>query len=202
MASTVPEYHVITDPKIMWVLSAPARLDILDAACVLEVCSVGEIANMTGRSRTSLYPHIEHLLRAGLLLEAGTRQSGKRQEQLFKPVARQINFRHNSKDPENVEYHAAYGKTICRMLARLYEKATRHPEIVPRGTLRDTHCGSQAAWVNDETLTEINQHINRIWELCRNSEPGEGKRLIQIGIVTAPVRRHEHNGQDGADQDD
>lgn len=186
------EYHVITDPKAMWALAAPARLEILDAACVLGVCSAGEIASMTGRSRTSLYPHIETLVGAGLLLDAGTRPAGKRYEQLYRPVARQINFRHNSKDAENVAFHAAYGKTICRLLSRLHEKATSHPDIRPRGEHRDTHCGAQTAWVDDATLAEINTHINRIWELCRNSEPGEGKRLLQIGVVTAPVRRNDN----------
>ncbi len=189
--TVVPEYHIVTDPAVMWVLAAPARLEVLDAACALGVCSAGDIAQMTGRSRTSLYPHLEQLVGAGLLIEAGTRPTGKRQEQLYRPVARQINFRHNAADPDNVAYHAAYGKTICRLLARLHEKATRHPDIVPRGPHRDTHCGSQTAWVDDETLAEINQHINRVWELCRNSEPGRGKRLMQIGIVTAPVRRNE-----------
>ena len=187
------EPHVITDPKIMWVLAAPARLEILDAACVLGLCSAAEIAAMTGRSRTSVYPHIEMLVGAGLLIEAGTRPAGKRHEQLYRPVAKQINTRRNGKDPENVAYHAAYGKAVCRLLARLHEKATNHPDITPRGPLRDTHCGSQTAWVDDDTLAEINRHINRIWELCRDSEPGEHKRLIQIGVVTAPVRRNDAN---------
>lgn len=191
MPTTTPEYHVITDPETMRVLAAPARLEILDAACVLGVCSAGEIAQMTGRTRTSLYPHLGQLLDAGLLLDAGTRPAGKRHEQLYRPVARQINIRHNSADPENVAFHAAYGKTICRQLARVHERATRHPDIVPRGVFRDTHCGAQTAWVDQETLAEINRHINRIWELCRRSEPGERKRLVQIGVVVAPVRRSE-----------
>lgn len=190
MPTKTPETHVITDPKIMWVLAAPARLEILDAACVMGLCSAGDIAGMTGRSRTSLYPHLEHLLRAGLLLDAGVRSTGKRPEQLYRPVARQINFRHNSQDPENVAFHAAYGKSVCRLLARVYHQATYHPDIVPRGPHRDTHSGAQTAWVDDNTLAEINQHINRIWELCRNSEPGKGKRLLQIGVVTAPIRRN------------
>lgn len=192
---TTPEYHVITDAKTMAVLIAPARLEILDAACVLGVCSAGDIAEMTGRSRTSLYPHIEQLLAAGLLLDAGTRPAGNRYEQLYKPVARQINMRHDSSDPENVANHAAYGKSICRQLARVFERATRHPDIRPRGAHRDTHCGAQTAWVDDATLAEINQHINRIWELCRHSEPAAGKRLVQIGVVVGPVRRNG-NGPD------
>jgi DNA-binding transcriptional ArsR family regulator len=190
MTMKTPQMHVITDPRTMWVLAAPARLEILDAACVMGECSAGDIAAMTGRSRTSLYPHIEHLLGAGLLIDAGIRTTGKRPEQFYRPVARQINFRHNSQDSENVAFHAAYGIAVCRLLARLYRQATHHPDIVPRGPQRDTHSGAQTAWVNDDTLAEINTHINRIWELCRNSEPGEGKRLLQIGVVTAPIRRN------------
>ena len=190
---TTPEYHVITDAKTMSVLIAPARLEILDAACVLGVCSAGDIAEMTGRSRTSLYPHIEQLLNAGLLLDAGTRPAGNRYEQLYRPVARQINMRHDSSDPDNVANHVAYGRSICRQLARVFERATRHPDIRPRGPHRDTHCGAQTAWVDDDTLAEINQHINRIWELCRHSEPAVGKRLVQIGVVVGPVRRNERH---------
>lgn len=188
--------HLITDPKVMWVLASPARLEVLDAACALGECSAGEIAEMTGRSRTSLYPHIEHLVKASLLIESGTRPSGKRHEQLYRPIARQINTRHDITDPDNVAYHTAYGNAVCRQLARLFYRANRHPDTQPRGPTRDTHCGAQTCWVDDTTLAELNEHINRIWEICRHSEPGPGKRLLQFGIVTAPVHRGEQSDSD------
>lgn len=191
MPDRMPESHLITDARTMWVLASPARLEILDAACALGECSAGDIAEMTGRSRTSLYPHIEQLVGAGLLIEGATRPSGKRHEQLYRPIARQVNTRHDSTDPDNVAYHVAYGNAVCRLLARLIERGTRHPDANPRGPARDTHCGAQTAWVDEETLAEVNEHINRLWEICRQSQPGEGKRLVQLGVVLAPARRRE-----------
>jgi len=96
------EKVVLYDPEKMWVLASPIRVDVLNAVCSLEECSVADIASFTGRSRTSLYPHIEQLLGAGLILEADQRLSGKRYEQLYRPIARSVATKHNSKDPDNV----------------------------------------------------------------------------------------------------
>ncbi len=189
MPTDTPETHLITDAGIMMVLSSPARLEILEAACALGTCSAGEIAEMTGRSRTSLYPHIEQLVGAGLLIDAGTRPSGKRQEQLYRPIARQVNTRHDADDPSVVEYHVAYGKAACRMLSRVFESAIKNPDAVTRGPKRDTHCGAQTVWADDATLAEINRHLDRVWELCSKSQPGEGRRLVQVGMVLGPASR-------------
>ena len=69
------ELKVIYDAQTMWVLASPIRVEVLNAVCTLEECSVAEIAEFTGRSRTSLYPHIEQLVDAGLI-GAGQRRHG------------------------------------------------------------------------------------------------------------------------------
>lgn len=187
--SITPETHTITDPARMWVLSSPARREILRAACALGSCSVSEIAEMTGRSRTSLYPHIEQLVEHKLLLEGGTRQSGKRQEQLYEPIAKFIRTRHDPEKPEVVKYHIAYGKAVCRHIARLFEQAITRRDIKTRGPDRDTLCSSQTVWVDKGELEEINDLLDRLHALCSRNEPGDGKRLIQIGILMVPEAR-------------
>ncbi|MDF1809512.1 MAG: helix-turn-helix domain-containing protein [Phycisphaerales bacterium] len=182
--------HIIYDPSEMWVLSSPIRVEVLNTVCGLEECSAAQIAAFTGRSRTSLYPHIEQLVEAGLLIESDVRLAGKRYEQLYRPIARTVATKHNSKDPENVAYHQAYGNAVGRLMARLHERATGHPEAVVRGELRDTNAGIHTAWVDDDDLKEINSLIERIWEISRNSEPSENKRLINVGIMIAPDARN------------
>ena len=189
MHAKVPDTHTITDPETMWVLASPARLEILKAACALGRCSVGDLAELTGRSRTSLYPHIEQIVGAGLLIEDGTRPSGKRQEQLYRPIAKLINTRHDPDNPGVVKYHVAYGKAVCRQLARSFEHAITRSEAKTRGSDRDTPCSSQTVWVDDESLGEINALLRRLSEICSTNEPGESKRLIQIGVVMAPESR-------------
>lgn len=183
------DMHVIYDAKTMWVLASPIRVDVLNAVCSLEECSVAEVAEFTGRSRTSLYPHIEQLVEAGLIIESEKRLAGKRYEQLYVPIARSVATKHNIKDPDNVAYHQAYGNAVGRLMSRLHERATSSPKSVVRGPNRDTHAGLYSAWVNDEELEEINELLGRLWDICKGSHPGDDKRLVSLGVVLAPDRR-------------
>ena len=183
------DLHVIYDPQKMWVLASPIRMEVLSAVCSLGECSAAEIATFTGRSRTSLYPHIEQLLESGLILESDVRLAGKRYEQLYRPIARNVATKHNSKDPENVAYHQAYGNAAARLMARLHERATADPDAVVRGPMRDTNIGIQTAWVNDETLEELNGLLDRIWEICRTTHPSEDSKLVYVGFMLAPDNR-------------
>lgn len=194
MPTDTPRTHLITDAKTMWAIASPARIDVMHAACALGECSAGEIAEMTGRSRTSLYPHIEQLVAAGLLIESGTRPSGKRQEQLYRPIATMVNTKHNADDPEVVAYHIAYGKAVCRMLSRVFEQGISRKNVRTSGPGRDTFCASQTVWVDDDQLAELNDLINRITDMCSQSQPGEGKRLMQLGVLAAPLQRYEKQG--------
>ncbi len=185
----IKDLHVIYNADKMWVLSSPIRVDVLNAVCALEECSVADIAAFTGRTRTSLYPHIEQLTQAGLILEGEKRLAGKRYEQLYRPIARTVATKHNIKDPDNVAYHQAYGNAVGRLMARVHERATASPDAVVRGPARDTYAGIFSAWVDDQSLEEMNELVERLWDICKESHPGEGKRLVNLGIVMAPDRR-------------
>lgn len=185
----IKNVHVIYDAQNMWVLASPIRVEILNAVCALDECSAAQIAALTGRSRTSLYPHIEQLLEAGYIIESDVRLAGKRYEQLYCPIARSVGTKHNSKDPDNVAFHQAYGNAVGRLIARLHERATADPDAVVRGPQRDTHAGITSAWVDDESLAELNDLIERIWEISRSSRPSEENRLVNVGFMLAPDRR-------------
>ena len=187
----IKDVHVIYSPEDMWVLASPIRVEVLNAVCALGDCSAGDIALFTGRSRTSLYPHIEQLVEAGLMIESDVRLSGKRYEQIYRPIARSVATKHNGQDPENVAYHQAYGNAVGRLIARLHERATAKPDAVVRGPGRDTHAGITSAWVDDESLEELNELVERIWDICRSSRPEEGKRLVNFGIMLAPDQRKD-----------
>ena len=86
----IKKTHVIYESEDMWVLASPIRVEVLNAVCALAECSAADVAAFTGRSRTSLYPHIEQLAEAGLILETDVRLAGKRYEQLYQPIARTV----------------------------------------------------------------------------------------------------------------
>jgi DNA-binding transcriptional ArsR family regulator len=185
----IKDLHVIYDSQTMWVLASPIRMEVLSAVSALQECSVAEIASFTNRSRTSLYPHIEQLVEAGLIVEGEMRLSGKRYEQLYRAIARSVATKHDSQDSDNVAYHQAYGNAVGRMMARLHERATAEPDARVRGPQRDTYAAAHTSWVNEESLAEINEHIERIWEICKSTKPEEGDRIVNIGIMLAPDQR-------------
>mgnify|MGYP003630059215 FL=1 len=185
----VKNMHVVYDPQVMWVLSSPIRVEVLGAICAIGSCSVADIADHTGRTRTSLYPHIEQLLEAGLVLEGEVRLSGKRYEQLYEPIARAVGTKHQWDDPENVAYHQAYGNAVGRLMSRMHERATADPKAVIRGDARDTHAGYYNAWVDDKALKEINKHVDAIRKIALESRPDDDHRLVNIGILMSNDRR-------------
>jgi len=189
----IKDLHVIYDAKTMMAIASPTRFEVLNAICALGECSIQEIAAFTGRARTSLYPHVQQLVEAKLVVESEVRLSGKRYEQLYQPIARTVATKHNFKDPENVAYHQAYGNAVARLMARLHERATADPSAVVRGPLRDTNASIQSVWVDDDSLEEINNLIHQIHQICQDSKPdsdSEDKRLVNIGIMLAPDRRN------------
>ncbi len=185
----IKDTHIIYNSEKMWVLASPIRVEVLNAICALGECSAAQVAEFTGRSRTSLYPHLEKLLEAKLVIEGDVRLAGKRYEQLYRPIARTVATKHNSKDPDNIAYHQAYGNAVGRLMARLHESATADPDAIVRGPQRDTNAGISSAWVDDESLEEINNLVERIWEICRTSRPSEDARLVNIGVMLAPDSR-------------
>ena len=193
MTKDTPKSISIEDPAILQVLANPVRWEILGAIMTLDEGSAAEIAKFTARSRTSIYPHIQKLIDADLVLEAGTRLMGKRYEQLYKPCANNILMVFNKEDPKNLEFHITFAKSLSRFLARRYEQAAKDPDANPRSDQRNIHAGSNTAWVNDEELAQLNKHINAIWDICNNSTPGEGKQLIQIGLFQSALRT-DHDG--------
>lgn len=192
MTNDTPQSISIDDPKTLQVLANPVRWEILGAIMTLDECSAAEIANLTARSRTSIYPHIQKLLDADLVIESGTRLMGKRYEQLYKPCARNIRTKFNKDDPDNLEFHITFAKALSRFLARRYEQAANDPSANPRSDQRNIHTGCHTAWVNKEELAELNKHINAIWEFCHKTAPGADKQLIHIGLFQT-AQRTEHD---------
>ena len=72
-------------------LASPVRQEIVDALQVSGACPIAEVAAQLGRAPDSLYYHVRHLERVGLVVRRGVRRNGQRDEALFGvPGARSI----------------------------------------------------------------------------------------------------------------
>ena len=189
---TVPLF-VVEDVSTMQALSNPVRWDILDSVGALGECSAADIAEFTGRARTSLYPHIQQLVEYGLIYETGTRLMGKRYEQLYRPKATNIGTRVDQANPDNVEYHINFANSLARLLARKHQHAAQEPGLEPRTEKRNHHCGGISVWVDQKQLAKLNSMIEDIWNLCENSHPGGDKQLLHLGLF---LSRHVSKSKD------
>jgi len=169
-------------------MSSPLRLEVLEAACSMGECSVGEIADRLGRTRTSTYALVAQLVEVGLLSPTGSRRTGKRDETLYSAPARMVGSVFDSSDPKNVDAHVRYGTALMRMAGRKLTEAFVSPDARVRGAGRDTHAGSHKVWLNRAELAELNKKVDEIWAMCRSTEPGPGKKLINVTLTLTPDR--------------
>ena len=64
-------------------MMAPVRSEIAQAITLLGTCTVAQIAAVIDRPADTLYPHLAKLCRAGIVIDAGVRKSGRHSERLF-----------------------------------------------------------------------------------------------------------------------
>ena len=68
-------------------LVSPVRQDIVDTLQTLGTASTTDLAEQLGRPADGLYYHVRALLKAGLVVPAGTRPQGGRNEALYRTAA-------------------------------------------------------------------------------------------------------------------
>ncbi|MFN7430034.1 MAG: helix-turn-helix domain-containing protein [bacterium] len=78
-----PAIYVVKSPSHWTLMMAPVRFEILEAMRSLAPCSVREIALAIDRPSDTLYPHLRHLLKIGVVLDAGERPGRTRPERVY-----------------------------------------------------------------------------------------------------------------------
>lgn len=185
-SKSIAHQMVLDDPDALRFMANPIRWEIIDALTSLGECSAADIADFTARARTSLYPHLQGLLEHGLIHESGTRLMGKRYEQLYVPAAHSIDTRFIKDDPDNIEFHVTLAKAAARLCSRRMERAMRHEDANPRTKKRNLHLNLMNLWVSPSELAELNEMIDRISKMGRDSRPGDGKSLIHLTLFQTP----------------
>ena len=82
--------HLVTDQAQRAALASPARVEVIEHLCVIGPASVRELADRIGVSPHALHYHVRRLRDVGLLVAAGSRKSGPRDEALYDIVADRI----------------------------------------------------------------------------------------------------------------
>jgi DNA-binding transcriptional ArsR family regulator len=117
MAVRARKIHVIQTVEELKALRSPIRLRILSLLQKLGEASVSILADRIGLKAESLYYHIHILEKRGLIEISRQRETGRRPETFYAPVAPHYRIDERNKDPK-----------FLQSLIDLYRTQLRHAE--------------------------------------------------------------------------
>jgi transposase-like protein len=145
-------------------LTSPLRLEIIEHL-VYGPATVAEIARRMGRRPDSLYYHIRLLARVGLLVPAGTRKRGKRDETVYDIVAKGIVLPVHRRDQAVID-------TTMKTIGAAFRRAEREMRnTLERGTPcmsgdeRNFWAAHQHIRIRPTALKKINQLLARAQDI-------------------------------------
>jgi DNA-binding transcriptional ArsR family regulator len=182
--------HLVTNPKSWAVVIAPVRLEIVEVMRMIAPCSIAEIAAALDRPADALYRHIDKLRRAGVVIEAGSRRSGRRTEQVFDIVA--DDFRPGFRDVSPRAASKAYNETvqsILKIASRTARDAAAASQLVGVGEERNLVGKIEHAWLSHDEFLAVRSMIMGIKEFMDSRKGRREGRLYLAALVALPVTR-------------
>lgn len=162
-------------------LASPARREIVDLVRTRGPCTVADVAAGLGRKQTSVYYHVNHLVRVGLLVLAGERPGPARPEALYAAVAGDIRVEDPGASRTSTAIAArSAGATLRRALREVEAGLRRKGGPAPR-------VGRRMARLRPAAEREVLRHleaVERIFE--RESETAKG-RFFSLTTAFASV---------------
>lgn len=180
----------ISDGAQIEAMISPVRQAIIDRIEALGPSSVAELAQSLDRPADALYYHVRTLLRVGLLVEAGSRATARRDEAVYDFPRRRWHIAYDLDDPANVEAVRKATASLLRQAGRDFEGGLDHPAAVVRGTLRNLWSLRLEARLHRDELREINRHLQAILDILRKPRRGGRGSLFSLSWVLAPLRAH------------
>lgn len=167
-------------------LASPARMDIVDHLAGAEPKSIKELARAIGRRPSSIYHHIQLLLKAGLIEEAGARVVNRKTEKLFKTPAPRMRLKRALGNERNARVMRDIVGALHRESDRDFAAGLDHPDRNTQGPLRNLGFFRQVNRPSSRSLKRINMLLDEIAEILWN-EPDPKGPLIALTWTMAPL---------------
>jgi len=183
-----PAYYV-TSVKQLLVLAKPGREDIIDAIAVRGPSTVPEIAAFLGRTRNSLYYHVDVLAKAGLLVEETVRRQGIKSTARYDLPGRPMIVKYDLSTPRNRRAVIRLGLGRFHAGKRSFVRACNSELAVAEGPRRNLWISYWEGWLSDDELHEANRILNSLVDLYRRSSKsgGGGRKPYALTFGIAPV---------------
>lgn len=169
-------------------LSSPARVEIVDVLAQMGKASVAEIAATLGRAPDSLYYHVRALEKAGLVLRAGVRGRGRREEALYKTVAPELKLKYDPGSPANVRGSVKLISSLLRLGSRDFRRAFEAGNVVVEGPRRELWAMRVTGWLSSREIARVNRLIHDLKNTVSHPPTARG-RLYAVTVLLVPLDR-------------
>ena len=183
-----PSYYV-TSTRQLFVLAKPGREDIIDAISILGPCTVPQMAEFLGRSRNSLYYHVNVLRKAGLVVEDKVQRAGVKTTALYDLPGRPMIVKWDLSTPRSRQAVISLGRGRFKSGERAFVRACQPGVAVVEGMRRNLWTSHWQGWLSQDELVEANRILHSLVDLYRRSAKtsGNGRKPYALTFAIAPV---------------
>ena len=168
---------------------SPIRQEITDAVIAIGPCSIGEIAAFLGRKPSALYSHVERLLAAGVLLEAGVVQHAGRPAMLVDVPGRPYQVHYDISDARQRALLRQYVAAMVRNAARSIDRAMASGAPRAHGDDRELWAARLKGWLTEDELRRVNGLLNELINVFRSGARPEhpDAKLYEVTFLLNPM---------------
>ena len=171
-------------PESLDALGSPHRLEIVSALADAGQASIAELAHRLGRTPHSLYYHVRLLERAGVLVLADTRRSGRRDERVWKLAGDRILVGATPESPRSIEMAAKAADSMLRLTSRELRAAIGRTRPEAIGLRMKGRLGKSA-------VRRVRRLVKELEEIFRNSKSEAPARVYALTVVLTPSGEKE-----------
>jgi predicted transcriptional regulator len=185
-----PAIHYVTQPKAWATIIAPVRLEIIESLRMIAPCSIAELAAALDRPADALYRHIAKLERAGVVVSAGMRHTGRRSEQVYDLVADDLRvaFKDASQRTANKAYNDTV-QSIVKIVSRTSRDASAAGQLAGSSDERVLIGKIEHSWLTHEEFQAVRAMMMGIKEFMDSRKGRREGRLYCAAFVALPVTR-------------
>lgn len=190
-----PKFHVVTSPQDWEVLASPVRTEIAEAIRLLGPCSISEVAALLDRPADSLYRHIDLLVAAGFVREAGVRKGDRNIERLVDVVADDfhVEFASSTGAPENNAI-VQTASSFLGAMGRAVRDSAAARQLVFTSENRNISINYELSWLTPERFQEVRALIRRLKQIMDEGKKSRQGRLYVSLAMACPVTRKRGAG--------
>ena len=180
----------ITSPKAWVTMTAPVRLEMLEALRLMGPCAIADIASMLDRPADALYRHMHKLVRLGVVRELEQRKVGRRLERTYDIVADHIHpgFRDGGSKAANQAYDHTV-KVICKIAGRASRDAAQSGQLKFSAEARTLAALVHHGWLTPSEFARARELLMELQALLVAGRRRPDARLYVIASMLLPIVR-------------